>query len=116
MDPAIIDLCYKGGPVAMAFIALASWAAKRLRRMERENRALHEKAKAECEANALRLTAKVERLEDRIFEINETTIRTATQALQDNVVAFREFCERIDRASEDRTPPRALRAITPGQP
>ncbi len=68
-------------------------------------------AQARCDTERQTMTAKIERLEDRIASLYEDTIRNSTAALESNVIALERFCE-----SATVTPPRPHQAIKDTRP
>lgn len=96
------------GIAILIAVAWALWA--RIKRVDNENKTLHQTAKKEanartdaCEekANESRFrfdearkeqSAKIDRLEEKLYDIHETVIRDVTMALADSTAVIREIC------------------------
>lgn len=106
-------------------VAWALWA--RIKRVDNENKTLHQTAKKEanartdaCEekANESRFrfdearkeqSAKIDRLEGRLYTMHETVLRDVTAALADSTAVIRVVCG-------DQTPTRPMPAIRSQKP
>lgn len=98
MEPAqIFD---RFGPWGLAIILVifgGRWVIARMERSDQENKALASAAQLRCDADRQSMTAKIDRLEDRIADMYDDTIAKSTAALAANVDAFKRFCEALDR-------------------
>lgn len=81
------------GPWGLAVIlalAGAKWVAVRLEKSETKASDLAAQALRRCDEERVAMTAKIEKLEDRISDLYEDTIRKSTEAIN-------RFCDSMDR-------------------
>lgn len=94
MDPVILS---QAGPWAVAIsllIAGMAWIASRLSRAEDRAEARATEAQRHCDEERSTLTAKVDKLEDRIAELYEDTVNRSTKALEETAMLIRRSMDR----------------------
>lgn len=97
MESAILAKLFENGP-GFIVLGLALWYF--YRREVRSEIKVEERAKLSeerCDQDRKILTEKVDRLEDSLAVLHQNALKSATDALAQNVRAFERFCDHIDQ-------------------